>query len=152
TKPDGTPYDLDRDGLKVYTPLNYHMQSHAEEAQKEWMKRLQSEFDKQWKTKDAFTGKNANLLKTGMRRSDRYRVLKADGMTEDQILVEFDKKVPMSLFTWQGVVDTTMSPLDSIKFTKLFLRNAMVSMEPKTGYIRAWVGGINFEHFKYDQV
>jgi len=152
TKPDGTPYDLDRDGLKVYTPLNYRMQNHAEEAQKEWMKRLQGEFDKQWKTRNAFTGKNSNLLKTGMRRSDRYRILKADGMTEDQILKEFDKKVPMSLFTWKGVIDTTMTPMDSIKFTKLFLRNAMVSMEPKTGYIRAWVGGVNFEHFKYDQV
>src|SRR5690606_25220736 len=72
TKPDGTPYDLDRDGLKVYTPINYTMQQYAEEAQKEWMTRLQNEFDKQWRRRNAFTGKNANLLVTGMKRSDRY--------------------------------------------------------------------------------
>lgn len=152
TKPDGTPYDLDRDGLKVYTPINYKMQQHAEAAQKEWMTRLQREFDKQWKRRNAFTGKNANLLVTGMRRSDRYRVLKEEGLSEDQIRKEFDKKVPMTLFTWKGNVDTVMTPMDSIKYNKLFLRNAMMSMEPKTGYIKAWVGGINFEHFKYDQV
>ncbi|GAA4132548.1 transglycosylase domain-containing protein [Sphingobacterium kyonggiense] len=152
TKPDGTPYDLDRDGLKIYTPINYKMQQYAEDAQKEWMTRLQREFDKQWKRRNAFTGKNANLLITGMKRSDRWHTLKSEGMTEDQIKKEFEKKVPMTLFTWKGSVDTVMTPLDSIKYTKLFLRNAMMAMEPKTGYIKAWVGGINFEHFKYDQV
>ncbi|MCT1529397.1 MULTISPECIES: penicillin-binding protein 1A [Sphingobacterium] len=152
TKPDGTPYDLDRDGLKIYTPINYKMQQYAEEAQKEWMRRLQNEFDKQWRRRNAFTGENAKLLVRGMKRSDRYRVLKAEGLSEDQIKKEFDKKVPMNLFTWKGSVDTVMTPMDSIKYTKLFLRNAMVSMEPQTGYIRAWVGGIDFEHFKYDQV
>src|SRR5690606_10491213 len=129
--PDGTPYDLDRDGLKVYTPINYKMQQHAVAAQKEWMTRLQREFDKQWKRRNAFTGKNANLLVTGMRRSDRYRVLKEEGLSEDQIRKEFDKKVPMTLFTWKGNVDTVMTPMDSIKYNKLFLRNAMMSMEPK---------------------
>lgn len=152
TKPDGTPYDLDRDGLKIYTPINFKMQQYAEEAQKEWMRRLQNEFDKQWRRRNAFTGKNANLLVTGMKRSDRYRVLKAEGLSEEQIKKDFEKKVPMNLFTWKGAVDTVMSPMDSIKYTKLFLRNAMVSMEPQTGYIRAWVGGVDFEHFKYDQV
>ncbi len=152
TKPDGTPYDLDRDGLKVYTPINYKMQVHAEEAQKEWMKRLQNEFDKQWKRRNAFAGDNAKLLVTGMKRSDRYRVLKAEGLSEDEIKKDFNTKVPMNLFTWKGNVDTVMTPMDSIKYTKLFLRNALMSMEPQTGYIKAWVGGINFEHFKYDQV
>ncbi|MVZ65383.1 penicillin-binding protein [Sphingobacterium sp. DK4209] len=152
TKPDGTPYDLDRDGLKIYTPINYNMQQHAEDAQKEWMARLQREFDKQWKRRNAFTGKNANLLVKGMKRSDRYIALKAEGMSEENIRKEFDKKVQMNLFTWKGNIDTTMTPMDSVRFTKLFLRNAMMAMEPKTGYIKAWVGGINFEHFKYDQV
>lgn len=152
TKPDGTPYDLDRDGLKVYTPINYTMQQYAEEAQKEWMKRLQGEFDKQWSQRDAFTGENAKLLDIGMKRSDRYRVLKADGYSESEIREEFDKKVPMELFTWEGNVDTTMTPMDSVRYMKLFLRNSMMAMEPHTGYIRAWVGGIDFEHFKYDQV
>src|SRR5690606_12531728 len=152
TKPDGTPYDLDRDGLKIFTPINYKMQQHAEEAQKEWMTRLQREFDKQWKRRNAFTGKNANLLEQGMKRSDRYIALKAEGLSDAQIRKEFDKKVQMNLFTWKGNIDTTMTPMDSIRYTKLFLRNAMMAMEPKTGYIKAWVGGINFEHFKYDQV
>ncbi|VTP90916.1 transglycosylase domain-containing protein [Sphingobacterium daejeonense] len=133
TKPDGTPYDLDRDGLKIYTPINYKMQQYAEEAQKEWMRRLQNEFDKQWRRRNAFTGDNAKLLVRGMKRSDRYRVLKAEGLSEDQIKKEFDKKVPMNLFTWKGSVDTVMTPMDSIKYTKLFLRNAMVSMEPQNG-------------------
>ena len=152
TRPDGTPYDLDRDGLKVYTPISYKMQQYAEEAQKEWMTKLQREFDKQWKRRNAFTGKNANLLKTGMRRSDRYHTLKSEGYSEEEILKDFNKKVQMNLFTWKGNIDTVMTPMDSIKYTKLFLRNAMMAMEPKTGYIKAWVGGINFEHFKYDQV
>lgn len=152
TKADGTPYDLDRDGLKIYTPINYAMQEHAEAAQKEWMMKLQRDFDRQYKNSDPFRGKNANLLVTGMRRSDRYRMLKDDGLTEEQIKAEFQKKVPMSVFTYKGNIDTMMSPIDSIRYNKLFLRNAVMSMEPKTGHIKAWVGGIDFEHFKFDHV
>ncbi|MFD2742758.1 MULTISPECIES: penicillin-binding protein 1A [Sphingobacterium] len=152
TKPDGTPYDLDRDGLRVYTPINYQMQQHAEDAQKEWMSKLQNEFSKEWRRRDAFSGENAKILARGMKRSDRYRMLKDEGMSESNIEKEFDKPVPMTLFSWDGNIDTVMTPLDSIRYTKLILRNAMMSMEPKTGHIKAWVGGINFEHFKYDQV
>lgn len=152
TKSDGTPYDLDRDGLKVYTPLNFAMQQYAEEAQKEWMAKLQRDFDKQHKRVDPFKGDNAKLLTSGMRRSDRYRMLKEDGMSEEEIKKEFDKKVPMTLFTYKGNVDTLMTPMDSIRYNKLFLQNAVMSMEPKTGYIKAWVGGISFEHFKFDHV
>ncbi|SJN24787.1 Multimodular transpeptidase-transglycosylase [Sphingobacterium sp. JB170] len=152
TKADGTPYDLDRDGLRVYTPINFAMQEHAESAQKEWMEKLQRDFDKQYKNIDPFKGKNANLLVTGMRRSDRYRTLKDDGLSEEQIKLEFQKKVPMSVFTYKGSVDTIMSPMDSIRYNKLFLQNAVMSMEPKTGHIKAWVGGVDFEHFKFDHV
>ncbi|MGO1244897.1 MAG: penicillin-binding protein 1A [Sphingobacterium sp.] len=152
TKADGTPYDLDRDGLRVYTPINFAMQEHAESAQKEWMEKLQRDFDKQYKNIDPFKGKNANLLVTGMRRSDRYRTLKDDGLSEAQIKLEFQKKVPMSVFTYKGSVDTIMSPMDSIRYNKLFLQNAVMSMEPKTGHIKAWVGGVDFEHFKFDHV
>ncbi|MGO1521909.1 MAG: penicillin-binding transpeptidase domain-containing protein, partial [Sphingobacterium sp.] len=119
---------------------------------KEWMTRLQKEFDKQWATRDAFTGANAKLLDRGMKRSDRYRVLKAGGASDADIKKDFDKEIPMELFTWQGNVDTVMTPMDSVRYMKLFLRNSMMAMEPHTGYIRAWVGGIDFEHFKYDQV
>lgn len=151
-KGDGTPYDLDRDGLRIYTPINYAMQQYAEEAQKEWMQKLQRDFDRQYRNTDPFKGENAKLLTKGMRLSDRYRVLKEAGMSEDEIKKEFYKKVPMTLFTYKGNVDTVMTPMDSIRYNKLFLRNGVMSMEPKTGYIKAWVGGINFEHFKYDHV
>lgn len=152
TKADGTPYDLDRDGLKVYTTINSKMQRYAEEAQAEWMENLQKSFDRQWTNRDPFRGDRARLLETGMKRSDRYRVLKQQGLSEEEILKDFDKPVEMTLFSWQGNIDTLMSPMDSIRYNKLILRNAMMSMEPHTGYVRAWVGGINFEHYKYDQV
>lgn len=152
TKPDGTPYDLDRDGLKIYTTINMSMQQYAEDSQKEWMKQLQSKFSAQWKNRDPFKGDKAKLLMSGMKRSDRYRILKEEGLNEDAIKKAFNVKVPMSIFTWKGSVDTMMTPMDSIKYNKLMLRNAMMSMEPKTGHIKAWVGGIDFDHFKYDQV
>ncbi|EFK59034.1 transglycosylase domain-containing protein [Sphingobacterium spiritivorum] len=152
TKSDGTPYDLDRDGLKIYSTINYTMQQYAEEAQKKAMKELQGAFDRQWKGRTPFSGKNAQLLISGMKRSDRYRMMKDMGASEEEIKKAFNTKVPMNVFTWRGSVDTVMTPMDSIKYNKLFLRNAMMSMEPQTGHIKAWVGGINFEHFKYDQV
>src|SRR5690606_10479889 len=152
TKADGTPYDLDRDGLKIYTPINYKMQQYAEEAQKEWMKKLQREFDKQWRRRNAFAGDNAKLLQSGMKRSDRYRVMKSEGASEEDIKKAFNTKVPMTVFTWEGNVDTVMTPMDSIKYNKLMLRNSMMAMEPLTGHIKAWVGGVSFEHYKYDQV
>jgi Membrane carboxypeptidase/penicillin-binding protein len=152
TKPDGTPYDLDRDGLKIYTTINMSMQQYAEDSQKEWMKQLQSKFAAQWKNRDPFKGDKAKLLISGMKRSDRYRILKEEGLNEDEIKKAFNVKVPMNIFTWKGSVDTMMTPMDSIKYNKLMLRNAMMSMEPKTGHIKAWVGGIDFDHFKYDQV
>ncbi len=153
TKPDGTPYDLDRDGLKIYTPINYNMQKYAEEAQKEWMMVLQREFNKQWRNKNAFaTADRKKLLESGMKRSDRYIQMKEDGASEEDIKKVFNTKVKMEIFTWKGNIDTLMTPLDSIKYNKLILRNAVMSMEPQTGHVKAWVGGVNFEHYKYDQV
>ena len=152
TKADGTPYELDRDGLKIYTTINSKMQRYAEEAQAEWMKSIQASFDRQWKSRDPFRGDKARLLETGMKRSDRYRVLKQAGMSDAEIRKNFETPVKMTLFTWEGDKDTTMTPMDSIRYNKLILRNAFMSMEPHTGYVRAWVGGINFEHYKYDQV
>ena len=152
TKADGTPYDLDRDGLKIYTPINYKMQQYAEQAQKEWMEILQREFDKQWKRRNAFSGDNEKLLKSGMRRSDRYIEMKRNGASDEEIKKAFNTKVAMTLFSWKGNIDTMMTPMDSIKYNKLILRNSMMAMEPLTGHIKAWVGGINFEHYKYDQV
>jgi len=152
-KADGTPYDLDRDGLKIYTTLNSRMQKYAEQSQQEYLKTLQVQFNNSWKGRDPFNFKEAkSLIDQGMRRSDRYQQLKAEGKTEEEILKNFKTPARMSIFSWRGEIDTLMRPLDSIKYYKLMLRNAVMSMEPQTGYIRAWVGGTNFNHFKYDQV
>ena len=152
-KADGTPYDLDRDGLKIYTTLNSHMQNYAEQAQQEYLKILQVQFNNSWNGRDPFNFKEAkSLIDQGMRRSDRYQQLKAEGKTEEEILQNFGTPARMSVFSWRGEIDTLMRPVDSIKYYKLMLRNAVMSMEPQTGYIRAWVGGTNFTHFKYDQV
>lgn len=151
TKADGTPYDLDRDGLKIYTTINSKMQKYAEDAQKEYLQTLQQEFNKHWKGRDPFKG-NENLIKQGIRRSDRYRVLKDEGLSESEIEENFNTPVKMEIFSWKGNIDTVMKPIDSIKYYKMILRNSMMAMDPKTGEIKTWVGGINFEHFKYDQV
>lgn len=152
TKGDGvTPYDFDRDGLKIYTTINSKMQEYAEEAQEEWMKKLQADFNKQWRGRDPFAGKE-NLLNQGIKRSARYYWLENDGLSEEEIRENFNKPVSMEIFSWKGSIDTTMTPMDSIRYNKLMLRNSMMSMEPHTGYVRAWVGGTSFEHYKYDQV
>ena len=152
-KADGTPYDLDRDGLKIYTSINSKMQKYAEDAQKEYLKTLQVQFNNSWKGRDPFNFKEAkSLIEQGMRRSDRYQQLKAEGLSEEDILKNFKTPAEMTIFSWRGEIDTLMKPIDSIKYYKLMLRNALMSMEPQTGYIRAWVGGTNYTHFKYDQV
>jgi len=153
-KSDGTPYDLDRDGLKIYTTINATMQNYAEEAQREYMVQLQKQFDDQWKgVNRAKTIKNYKLLlDQGMFRSDRYKQLQLEGKSEEEIRANFDTADSLQLFTWHGDVDTVMKPIDSIVFSKMMLRNSLMSMDPTTGYVKAWVGGTNFEHFKYDQV
>lgn len=147
----GVPYDLDRDGLKIYTSLNYEMQEYAEEAQKEYMKILQASFLKSWKGKDPFKGKELQI-EQGMKRSDRYRALQMEGKSEAEIRTDFNTPTRLSIFSWRGNIDTLMKPIDSVKYNKMLLRNAMMAMDPQTGYVKAWVGGINYEHFKYDQV
>lgn len=147
----GVPYDLDRDGLKITTTINYDMQVYAEEAQKEYMKVLQQQFIKSWKGRNPFKGMQTQIAQ-GVKRSDRYKALVAEGKSEEEINADFNTPSKLTIFTWKGNIDTLMKPIDSVKYYKLLLRNAMMAMDPKTGYIKAWVGGINFEHFKYDQV
>ncbi|MBC6111103.1 transglycosylase domain-containing protein [Pedobacter fastidiosus] len=151
TKSDGTPYDLDRDGLKIYTTLNYDMQVYAEEAQKEYMKVLQQQFINSWKGRNPFKDKSLQI-EQGIKRSDRYKSLKAEGKTDEEIKQDFNTPTELTIFTWKGNVDTTMKPIDSVRYYKMLLRNAMMTMDPTNGHVKAWVGGINFEHFKYDQV
>jgi penicillin-binding protein 1A len=151
TKADGSSYDLDRDGLRIYTSINSKMQRYAEEAQREYMKTLQQEFNRHWKGRNPFKG-NENLINQGMKRSDRYRALKEEGLSESEIKENFETPAAMEIFSWKGNIDTVMKPIDSIKYYKMILRNSMMAMDPKNGQVKAWVGGINFEHFKYDQV
>lgn len=153
-KPDGEPYDIDRDGLKIYTTINAEMQKMAEDAQKEYMRKLQAQFNAHWKGRSLWKAipEFKMLIQQGKMRSDRYKQLKLEGLSDEEITKNFNTPAKMSLFTWRGPIDTAMKPIDSIAFTKLILRNAMMSMDPTTGYVKAWVGGNNFEYFKYDQV
>lgn len=152
SKSDGTPYDLDRDGLKIYTTINASMQGYAEEAQRDYMKELQQQFNSQWKGRQDPFKDYQQLLDQGIKRSDRYRELQTLGKSDLEIQQDFNTPARMTIFSWRGNIDTLMRPIDSIKYYKLILRNALMSMEPQTGHVKAWVGGTSFEHFKYDQV
>ena len=158
-KPNGKPYDMYRDGLKIYTTIDSRMQQYAEEATTQHMTDLQAQFDKSlekkknrpfsWKVKQEEID---NIMESAKKRSDRYKHMEADGASEDEIETAFNTPIEMSVFSWDGEIDTTMSPLDSIRYYKGFLQAGFMAMEPQTGYIRAWVGGIDFHHFKYDHV
>ncbi len=130
------------------------MQQYAEEAQAEYMKQLQVQFNEHWHGYNLSKSiKNFKLLiDQGMHRSDRYRADTLQGMSPEEIRKDFNTPTKVELFTWHGDTVRTMKPIDSIVYSKLLLRNSLMSMDPATGYIKAWVGGINFEHFKYDQV
>jgi len=153
-KSDGSAYDLDRDGLKIYTTIDATMQGYAEEAQREYMPILQKQFNEQWKgVNRARAIKNYRLLlDQGMYRSDRYKQLELEGKSEEEIRDDFNTPDSLELFTWHGDIDTLMKPIDSMVYSKMMLRNSLMSMDPTTGYIKAWVGGTSFENFKYDQV
>jgi penicillin-binding protein 1A len=154
TKADGSAYDLDRDGLKIYTTINLTMQEYAEQAQAEYMRQLQVQFNNHWHGyKLSKSIKNFKLLiDQGMHRSDRYKADTIQNMSADEIRKDFNTPTKVDLFTWKGDTTMTMKPIDSIVYSKMLLHNSLMSMDPTTGYIKAWVGGINFEHFKYDHV
>lgn len=155
-KANGENYDVHKDGLKIYTTINYKMQKYAEEAVKEHFTALQSEFFKHTKGyKDApFTGISKEDIEKyyiqAMKNSDRYRSLKSEGLSEKDIKANFKEKTNMRVFTWAGDKDTIMSPWDSLRYYKHFLNTGMVSIEPQTGHIKVYVGGINYKHFKFD--
>ena len=158
-KPDGTNYNAYTDGLKVYTTINSRLQQFAEEGMRTHISSLQKDFNNHWKgyTKapypDDFEWDQINeIIDQGMRRSERYRKLKKAGKSKREIKSIFKKKVQMTLFSWDGEIDTLLSPRDSIKYNKFFIHSGMMSMDPKTGHVKAYVGGINYKHFKYDHV
>ena len=159
TRADGKPYNIYRDGLRIYTTIDSRMQQYAEEAVKEFMgKELQPMFYKHWKgQKNApFSNVTADeidhILETSMKRSDRYRVLQNRGLCMDSIKAEFDKPVEMTVFSWKGPIDTIMSPMDSIRYYKWFLQASLISIESHTGHVKAYVGGLDYRFFKYDHV
>lgn len=148
---DGTKYNIYRDGLRIYTTIDSRMQKYAEEAVREHLTDLQKTFFDHWKGRVAWA-KNPEIITDGVKRTTRYREMKADGIDHDSIMKVFETPVRMSVFSWKGDIDTVMSPLDSMKYYKMFLRTGLMAMEPVTGHVKAWVGGNEYRHFKYDHV
>lgn len=153
------PYNIYKDGLRIYTTIDSRMQKYAEEAVNEHMTELQKLFNKDLKNKrNAPFAWNVNkqeiegIMNASMKRSDRYRELKSQGLSHEQIVATFHKPSPMRVYSPRGEIDTVLTPYDSIKYYKSFLQTGFMAMEPQTGYVKAWVGGINHKHFKYDHV
>lgn len=157
-KPDGSDYDIYRDGLKIYTTIDSRMQTYAEEAVTKHLENLQKEF-----VIDQKNNKNApfvklndeeteKLMMRARKNSDRWKLMKDQDKSDEEIIKSFNAKTKMRVFTWKGERDTIMSPNDSIRYYKSFLQTGVMSMEPQTGHVKVWVGGINYKHFQYDHV
>ncbi|MDW5289056.1 penicillin-binding protein 1A [Formosa sp. PL04] len=160
-KADGTKYNLYSDGLKVYTTIDSRMQQYAEDAVQSHMINLQAEFDIQNTPErnptTPFLGLNDEeidgLMNRSMRQSERWRKMKRDSKKSDEEIIEsFNVAIPMTVFSWKGEIDTIMKPIDSMRYYKKFLHPGMMSMDPITGHVKAWVGGMNYRHFQYDHV
>lgn len=162
-RPDGKKYNIYLDGLKVYTTVDSRMQKNAEKAVRDHMKNLQAEFFHQ-NTPERnptapFLGLESyevdNIMERAMKNSTRWKIMARRGASENEIRTSFRDKVEMTVFDWNSdsfEKDTIMTPLDSIRYYKTFLRTAMMSMEPQTGHVKAWVGGVDYKHFQYDNV
>ncbi len=158
SKPDGSKYDLYRDGLKIHVTIDSRLQTYAEEAVDEHIKNLQRAFflDQRYNPTKPFydleKGEIDNLLKSAMKQTQRYRGLKNSDKSQEEIRENFRTPVPMTLYSYKGEIDTILSPMDSIRYTKSLLHTGLLSIEPQTGQVKAWVGGINHKYFKYDHV
>ncbi len=157
TKPDGSHYDLYQDGLRIYTTIDSRMQTYAEQAVNEHMQYLQGQFFKEKRRKaygpfsrDLKQNEIDAILTRSMKQTDRYRGLKKKGLSESEIREIFETPTEMRVFSYEGLIDTTMSPLDSIRWNKFFLRCGFMSMDPHSGHVKAYVGGPDFVHFQYD--
>lgn len=157
-KKDGTPYNIYTDGLKIYTTIDSRMQRYAEEAVTEHLKNnLQPQFfkEKRGRKNAPFTNlltdeQLATIMARAVKNTDRYRIMRRNGCSEAEIRKAFDTPREMSVFTWEGERDTVLTPLDSLKYYKHFLRAGFMSMDPSNGYVKAYVGGPNFYYFQYD--
>ncbi len=157
-KPNGESYNIYRDGLKIYVTLDSRLQKYAEDAMSEHMSNLQGIFFKQQKRNktapfyDLDAKQIDRTIRSAMKRSDRWRKMKKSGKSEKEILASFQEKTEMKIFSWKGDMDTVMTPYDSIRYTKHILQSGLLSTDPQTGHVKAWVGGINYKHFQYDHV
>jgi len=159
-KEDGEPYNLYEDGLRIYTTINIDYQIAAEKGMEKHLKeQLQPQFDKNNKSTTNFPFSNSvskdqvdMLMQSARKRSTRFKNGKSMGLSEAEIMKQFDVPAKMTVFSWSGEKDTMMTPNDSIRYYKSFLRAGLISIEPQTGFVKAWVGGINFDHFSYDAV
>lgn len=151
TKENREPYNLYTDGLKIETTINYNYQYFAQQSVKEYMKNLQNVFDTHWKSRDPWS-RNTSILARAVSRSERYKKMEAAGKTKEQIDEAFRKKIKTTLFTWEGLQQVETTPLDSVKHYLKLLNAGFLAVEPSTGALKAWVGGIDFRFFKYDHV
>ncbi|MEY4963037.1 MAG: hypothetical protein RLZZ323_356 [Bacteroidota bacterium] len=157
-KPDGSDYNIYKDGLRIYTTIDSRMQLYAEEAVEAHMANLQEEFFNQAKeNKNApfvniSQAETDRIMKKAMKASSRWNIMESMEKSEEEIIASFKQKTKMKVFTWKGERDTIMTPLDSIRYYKHFLQSGLMAMEPQTGNIKAWVGGINYKYFQYDHV
>ncbi len=150
-KPDGSEWNIYTDGLKIYTTLDSRMQNHAEKAVEAHMAGLQKSFDKHWGKRKIWKATDPGIRRA-MKQSPRYQRLKNRGLSEEEIMEDFNTPVSMQIWSWQGDKEMEISPLDSIMYYKSFLHAGLLAVNPKNGHVKAWVGGINHDHFKYDHV
>lgn len=159
-KPDGSPYNLYRDGLRIYTTLNSKMQTYAEEALTEHLsENLQPVFDKRARSyrnppysNDLTNAQVQQIMNRSVRQSERYLAMRRADIPEDSITLAFNTPMQMKLFSWDGIIDTVMTPLDSIRYYKFFVRSSFMAMDPHNGHVKAYIGGPDFRYFKYDAV
>jgi penicillin-binding protein 1A len=150
-KESGEPYNLYTDGLKIETTIHYDYQYFARQSVSEYMKNLQRVFDNHWKNSEPW-GRNADILNRAVQRTDRYKKMVESGYSEEQIKAAFNKKIKTRLFTWNGFKEVETTPLDSVKHYLKFLNAGFLAIDPASGELKAWVGGIDFRFFKYDHV
>ncbi|MGB2245870.1 MAG: penicillin-binding protein 1A [Flavobacteriaceae bacterium] len=159
-RPNGEKYNIYRDGLRIFSTLDSRLQALGESAMETHMLNLQAEFFRQNTEElnptapflELREGEIDTLLERSARRSERWRAMRASGKDEETIWASFKVPTPMTVFSWKGDRDTIMSPLDSMRYYKSYLRSAMMSMDPTNGHVKTWVGGFNYKHFQYDQV
>lgn len=156
-KSDGSKYDLYKDGLKIYTAVDSRMQAYAEATVREWLTGLQKDFFKEKKNrKNGIFPSNMskqdieNFIERAIVQSERYRVMRAGGLSKAEIIQAFNEPVEMTIFSWDGLIDTVMTPRDSLLWAKSFARVGFMSMEPNTGHVKAYVGGPDYTYFQYD--